>query len=183
MTKAPAGWRGPIGLLCALPELPGPDGFKFGIDLPVIHHVVQGEEVVMPLEVTAFIHPLDKRALAGKQNAPSVHGEEAVKERKSREIAPRSLQPQIIRAPGANQSGILILQVSLLWASNAEEKAGQGLVSTAPRAFARLVVFGNSDANIRKRSGSARDYSFVAGPAIKRRRSAKNAGPATLFCH
>lgn len=103
--KGPRQWRGPIGLLCPLPELPGPDGLKFGIDFPVIHHVVQGEEAVIPLEVAAFIHPLDKRALAGKEDAPSVHGEKTVKKRKSREIAPRSLQPQIVRAPGTHQSG------------------------------------------------------------------------------
>ena len=115
-----------------LPELPGPDGLKFGIDFPVIHHVVQGEEVVIPLEVTAFIHPFDKRALAGKEDTPSVHGEETVKKRKGREFAPRSLQPQMVRAPGTHQSGILILQISLPWTSNAEEKAGQGLVSPAP---------------------------------------------------
>ena len=129
--------------LCALSEIPGPDGLKFGIDLPVIHHVVQGEEVVMPLEVAACIHPLDKRALAGKENAPSVHGEETVKKREGREIAPRSLQPQIVRAPGTHQSGILILQISLPWTSNAEEKAGQGLVSPAPgKDPPNLVVIG-----------------------------------------
>ena len=88
--------------------------------------------MVMPFEVAAFIHPLDKRALAGKEDAPSVHGEETIKKRKGREIAPRSLQPQIVRAPGTHQSGILILKVSLPWTSNAEEKAGQGLVSPAP---------------------------------------------------
>ena len=66
MRQAPANRRGPIGLLSPLPELPGLYGLKFGVDLPVIHHVVKGEEVVMPLEVAAFIHPLDKRALAGK---------------------------------------------------------------------------------------------------------------------
>lgn len=60
-----------------------------------------------------------------------MHGEETVKERKGREIAPRSLQPQVIRAPGTHQSGIFILQISLPWTSNAEEKAGQGLVSPA----------------------------------------------------
>ena len=87
--------------------------------------------MVMPLEVAAFIHPLDKRALAGKEDALSVHGEETVKERKGREIAPRSLQPQIIRAPGANQSGILILKVSLPWTSNAEEEPRKGLVGPA----------------------------------------------------
>ena len=119
MAKAPANRRGPIGLLRPLPELPGPYGVKFGIDFPVIHHVVQGEEVVMPLEVAAFIHPLDKRALAGKEDALSVHGEETVKKREGREIAPRSLQPQIIRAPGTHQSGVLILQVGFPGASDA----------------------------------------------------------------
>ena len=132
MRQAPANRRGPIGLLCSLPEIPGPDGLKFGIELPSVLPFVKGEEMVMPLEVTAFIHPFDKRALAGKEDALSVHGEETVKKRKSREIAPRSLQPQIVRAPGAHQRGILILQISLPWASNAEEKAGQGLVSPAP---------------------------------------------------
>lgn len=53
----PRQWRGPIGLLRPLPELPGPYGLKFGVDLTAVHHIVQGEEVVMPL---------DKRALAGK---------------------------------------------------------------------------------------------------------------------
>ena len=130
--KGPRQWRGPIGLLSPLPELPGPDGLKFGVDLTAVHHVVQGEEVVMPFEVAAFIHPLDKRALAGKEDALSVHGEETIKKRKGREIAPRSLQPQVIRAPGTHQSGILILQISLPWTSNAEEKAGQSLVSPAP---------------------------------------------------
>ena len=62
----PRQWRGPIGLLRPLPELPGPYGLKFGVDLTAVHHIVQGEEVVMPFEVAAFIHPLDKRALAGK---------------------------------------------------------------------------------------------------------------------
>lgn len=61
-----------------------------------------------------------------------MHGEKTVKKRKGREIAPRSLQPQIVRAPGTHQSGILILQVGFSGASDAEEKAGQGLVSPAP---------------------------------------------------
>ena len=129
--------------LCALSEIPGPDGLKFGIELLSVLPFVKGEEMVMPLEVAAFIHPLDKRALAGKEDALSVHGEETVKKRKGREIAPRSLQPQVIRAPGTHQSGILILQVSLPGTSNAEEKAGQGLVSPAPgQDPPNLVVIG-----------------------------------------
>lgn len=118
--------------LCALPEIPVPDGLHLGIELPSVLPFVKGEEKEVPFQVAPFIESPEKGVLAGKEDAPSVHGEEAVKKRKSREIAPCSLQPQIIRAPGTHQSGVLILQVSLPWTSNTEEKAGQGLVCPAP---------------------------------------------------
>ena len=118
--------------LCALPEIPVPDGLHLGIELPSVLPFVKGEEKEVPFQVAPFIESPEKGVLAGKEDALSVHGEETIKKRKGREIAPRPLQPQIIRAPGTHQSGVLILQISLPWTSNAEEKAGQGLVCPAP---------------------------------------------------
>lgn len=124
----------PGNILFLLTDLPEPPGLHALIALgefPFQILVVQREEEVMPFKFAVFVAVPEEFILEGQFYALPVHGEKAVQERKDREIAGFTLEPESVRTIGTDHGGILVLLVGLPGVSDTQKEPRELLMGTA----------------------------------------------------
>ena len=115
------------------PEPPGAEAGEGLVDLIMGFPGVDGEPEVEAFQLAALVAFLQQGVGRSEAEAFAVHRQEAVKQGQGGVAAVVALEPEVVRAQGADFRGVLVLHVRFLRIADPEEEAGEVFVGAALR--------------------------------------------------